>query len=230
MAHELIAFNVSHVSPEVALDSVEAVHPVGASHLKDYMSVIFGDDTPEDPTDRRVTDRFFKAIADFSTDEDLMRVFNKDPLRYIPYWLGAFTPVVDATKSLFKQADIRLSECEGAHPQEPTNNLSFVVGLSDLASFAISMQLEIPHPRFENEKFMEDSLTLPLADRTMYIPPKVGEITAFDLLTLLSSVKADHKRKMINLQTQGQKIVDASQENLIRLQNIMIAHPEISGE
>ena len=216
MPKDHINVNVAHLSLNLDMENAEAVHPVGLSHLKDYLTIMFGEEVPHEPRDKNLASNLLGSLALLSTDERLVGASELDPLARIPYWLMRMTPVVNNTKALGKRVDERFIELEGTKnglEKFFSNDLTYLAGLFDLTSFVVATQMEIEHPRGQVSALMDRSkAVVPLGDT--FLPLEQPNPTAFELLIELPLIKVEYRQRMAQLRHQGKKIVNAAEANV----------------
>lgn len=221
MAKDRISLNVAHLNPIMDLDNPDAIHLVGASHLKEYLDFFYGEGIPADPQMTHLTEGVLGALAVFSTDEEAPAARHNNPLQAVPFWLQSFTPVVDRTKALGKRVGADLTGLEQRRRvgrEDITNDLAYGLGVFDVASFAIANELEISHPRFKHKALVERARDLQPAGQLL---AEHTDAVAFKLITQLPIIKADYRRKMILLREQGERIIDTTELYAARLRNII---------
>ncbi len=222
MAEDRININVAHLTPAIDFKEVEAVHSVGVSHLREYLNIMFGEEYPKDERDKRLVDRALGAVAVYSTNDELPDLFLNNPRSYIPHWLKYLSPVIDSTKALGRRTEHKITEVEQGQ-SSINNDLTIMVGLFDVISFVVASEFGLSHPRYQQVALMERSRnTIPL-DHRLVDESRTEDVFSFDLLTQLPFIKAEHRKKMLQLRSEGQKIVAQSETNLTRLRPIIKA-------
>jgi len=218
---DLITVNAAHFSEALDLDHPDAIHPVGASHLKEYLTIMYGEEVPEDEVARRLSDQALQSLAAFSLNHSLVEIAKTDPLGYVPQWIRSFSPVVDDTKALGKLVSTYVDGMEKtAQYQNPDITIDFVysLGLFDALSFVIAAQLELPHPRFQYKNLMKQAEEVTPEGYELAKPTSAKGLEA-----LINSgiVKAAYARKLTQLRAQGQRIVDSSNSCVERVRSLL---------
>ena len=226
MPAERITVSVSHLSSFIDPNNPGAVHVVGVSHLPEYMRMMFGDEIPHNPDARRLTAQTMAAMSVLSTDDELAAAVGTDEMAlYVPLWLRSFSPVVATTKALGKHVDTRLAKVEASPKRGEAvldNELTYVLGVFDIASFVVASQLDISHPRLRLENLVDQVLAnFPPGTELAGAQP-AAHFTALQLLARLPIIKSEYRRKIEQLHVQGTKIVGHAEHNMGRLQRLVL--------
>lgn len=166
MTKEVLHLHVAHMDiPGFDVSNPDAIHPVGASHLRDYLNIMFGKEMPEGEEERHLSDALHQALSDYSTTSGLDEIMERDPQSYLISWLNLIEPMVEAESKVGKFLQSRLEGLlaqgdESDTPVEITNDLTYMLGMYDVGSFALAGVLEIPHPRLQDTALRERSASL----------------------------------------------------------------------
>lgn len=238
MSKDYLNINIPHLTPDIDFNSVDAVHSVGLSHIGEYLAVFYGEEIPQDERVKRLTNNVLGSLAVLSTSgsEELVQVFTNKPEKYVPHWLRVFTPVVDTSKALGRNIDLILNRgaiTKGGDEDVASNDLTYQVGLLDVASFIIAAQLELEHPRFQFYQLIDRARGVMPAEHKTLPPPSQTKIFALDFLlaTDIIPIKTEHKKKIHNLRLQGQKIISHTEENIIQIRRrFSSGHTEVERD
>jgi hypothetical protein len=226
MAADRINVYPAYFMAPIELDDPAAVHSVGLSHLGEYLDVMYGGDFPRDQQARRLSAHLLESMALLSTDDSLSyEALEANPLSYISHKLRLVEPVVNNAKSIGRYVGEELTAREassqpGDRPE--INDFTYVLGIFDLSSFVVSDQLDLDHPRFHLQGLIECAQGVVPADHEM-TGAKLQENQAA-LERLLPLLKRDHRRKLINLRRQGEKIVANAEDYIQRAVPVLEAY------
>ncbi|HEY4964661.1 MAG TPA: hypothetical protein VIH90_08295 [Candidatus Saccharimonadales bacterium] len=220
MTVDRINVSVAHLTPAIDFEQTDAVHSVGVSHLREYLDIVYAETYPKDERDKRLVDRVIGALATYSTNDELPELFIRDPLAYIPHLLKYLTPVVDTTKVLGKRTDEKITEIERG--QAPTDNdATIMIGLFDATSFVVASELALSHPRHQQAELMERSQKVIPLDHKFIGDPRTVDVVSFELLTQLPIIKAEYRKKMLQIRAAGQQIIELTESNVATLRAII---------
>lgn len=210
MARDRINLNVLH--PAAGGGDLGAVHPVGASHLKEYLSFFFPSDLPVDQEAQQLSHDVLDAMEAWSTDEAVTNLQYSQPLLWLPKWLAKAMPVIRSTRAvgtyldrcLIGWEDMKADELKERSPI--TNDFMYGFGVYDLASLAIALEAGLDHPRFREEELARRSDSLhPDSPPTAVVVRSNRE--RLDVLADAPEVRPIEKAQLAGLRRRGGEII-----------------------
>ena len=213
----------THLSPDYDRDKTEAHHPVGASHLKEYLAVMYGPDVPNDRATRYLTDRHLDNLAALSIDER-MRSLTEDSARLIPHWLSLLEPAVDSGRAVGKQVNTLLDTVEKhdpeAFPTQSVADLRYSSAVFHITGFIIATDLCLPHPHFAKQTEGSKSILRGVLSQPGEEVIDNPDEDYWASLATSGIVKAEYGRKMLLLQKRGRQLIIDSERYVERLREL----------
>ncbi|CAN5199116.1 hypothetical protein BH09PAT3_BH09PAT3_5790 [soil metagenome] len=214
---------VSSHSEFMNFEDPDSTHPVGASHLRDYLEVMYGPEVPADPRARFAAHQLLDNLAVLSLDESRVTI---EPLRYVPRFLQLIEPVASGAKTLGQIVDHQLTGYEKSTPSLAyKNDLTYCIGVFDMTVPVLAQELAVPLPKRVSDDRSREVLSLIPGLAAEHDLAKNAE--ALEFLMQLPHIKAEHRRKLARMQELVRKLTVRRTEHMDRLRNIM---PDIAFE
>lgn len=224
MSPDLLNVNVAHLSaPGLEVTHPDAVHPVGASQLKEYLNIMYGKEMPEGEEEQQLANSLHQALTNFSTADNLRTILDVDPFVYLSHWITLVQPIIDAESKVGKYLQSKLEAMlalrdKQTEPPDITNDFTYMLGMYDVTSFAIASVLETPHPRLENEELVERSRTL-IPEGHQFQTERVG--TGFQRLASLPILSPERRQELAGIMGDGGVLI-ANSEQYVRALKMVI--------
>lgn len=209
MPKDGLTVQLAHFSPLIEIDNPDALHPVGVSHLEEYMRMMFGEDVPQSPEVQRLSRNLLASMTTMSIDEAIYDI--DAPLeRRFGLMLGGIEPVIDDAKRAGRFVD-RAAGFDGESYKKPLGFLDqdtmYLLGIFDLSTFIMSTILMIEHPRHKQPNLTKQARSLMPGDSPHSSDVQNFQALSVDLAETFGILRPTVARNFRKLRGQAEKLI-----------------------
>jgi hypothetical protein len=207
---DTIHLNVDHFSALAGVDNPDVTRSVAASQLREYLDLTYGRPMPQDEAAQRLAGDYYTALGTLSTDT-VLRESNDAPFIRIPRLAQLLEVCVSATNAVGVYVDTALE----APVLEDTSveslaDVLFMLGLHDIGSVVVASQLELRHPRLDDQRMLERTEGIIPSGHVLMRNKPEGEPSGVEVLIASGLIGGELQRRLQRLLDSGQAIIDRS--------------------